>query len=63
MREVFGMVPADVFTAKLQPRHSRRRYTLTEKERGLLQSVGVQLSEAEAQREANQFQDADSDLV
>ena len=63
VHEVFGMVPADVFTAKLQPRHSRRRYTLTEKERNLLQSVGVQLAEAEAKRAADEYQDADSDLV
>lgn len=48
VREVFGMVPADVYTAKLQPRHSRRRYTLTEQERKLLQSVGVELAKAEA---------------
>lgn len=48
VREVFGMVPADVFTAKLQPRHSRRRFTLTENERKLLQSAGVEMAKAEA---------------
>ena len=48
VREVFGMVPADVYTAKLQPRHSRRRFSLSEHERALLQSVGVQLAQAEA---------------
>ena len=48
VREVFGMVPADVYTAKLQPRHSRRRYSLSEHERKLLQSVGVELAKAEA---------------
>lgn len=42
------MVPADVYTAKLQPRHSRRRYSLSEHERKLLQSVGVELAKAEA---------------
>lgn len=69
VREVFGMVPADVFTAKLQPRHSRRRYTLTDVERKLLQSVGVQMAKAEAQGDANSEaggedgQEAESGLV
>ncbi|QIL73095.1 TIGR03761 family integrating conjugative element protein [Diaphorobacter sp. HDW4B] len=61
VKEVFGMVPADVFTAKMQPRHSRRRYSLTEHERRLLQSVGVEMSKAEAM--AVLGQEAESGLV
>lgn len=60
VKEVFGMVPADVYTARLQPRHSRRRYSLTEHERKLLQSVGVELARAEAGAAG---QDAEAGLV
>lgn len=68
VREVFGMVPADVFTAKLQPRHSRRRFTLTENERKLLQSAGVEMAKAEAETDASEAggagdQEAESGLV
>ncbi|MBR5705712.1 MAG: TIGR03761 family integrating conjugative element protein [Deltaproteobacteria bacterium] len=43
--ETFGMVPAEVYTARLQPRHSRRRANLTPAERQLLQSVGEKLEQ------------------
>lgn len=46
--EVFGMVPADVFTAKLQPRHSRRRYSISEADQKMLQSAGVDIAKAAA---------------
>ncbi|GKS97425.1 PFL_4669 family integrating conjugative element protein [Acidovorax sp. SUPP2825] len=45
--EVFGAVPADVFTTKLQPRHSRRRIQISAVERQLLQTVGARLAQAE----------------
>lgn len=45
--EVFGAVPAEVFTTKLQPRHSRRRIQITAVERQLLQTVGARLAQAE----------------
>lgn len=44
----FGWVPADVYTARLQPRHSRRRVNLTQAERQLLQSVGEMLEQKES---------------
>lgn len=40
---VFGTVPADVFSGKLQPRHSRRRIQITAAERSLLQTVSQEL--------------------
>lgn len=43
--KTFGIVPAEVYTAKLQPRHSRRRVSLTPAERQLLQSVGERLEQ------------------
>ena len=43
--QVFGLVPTEVYTAKLQPRHSRRRVNLTLPERQLLQSVGEKLEQ------------------
>ena len=43
--KTFGIVPGDVYTAKLQPRHSRRRVNLTLAERQLLQSVGEKLEQ------------------
>lgn len=44
---VFGIVPSEVFTGKLQPTHSRRRLQITEAERQLLRTVGARLEQAE----------------
>lgn len=43
---IFGMVPAEVYNGRLQPRHSRRRLALSAAERQLLQSVGEKLEQA-----------------
>ena len=44
--EVFGVVPSEVFTGKLHPRHSRRRTgDLTAAERHLLQTLGAHLDD------------------
>ena len=44
--EVFGIVPSEVFTGKLHPRHSRRRTgDLTAAERHLLQTLGAHLDD------------------
>ncbi len=42
---IFGMVPTEVYTGRLQPRHSRRRMNLSPAERQLLQSVGQELEQ------------------
>lgn len=39
--EIFGTCPKDVFTAKLQPRHTRRRADIHDAEMALLQKAGV----------------------
>lgn len=44
---IFGMVPAEVYTGRLQPRHSRRRLVLSTAERQLLQSVGKKLEQVD----------------
>jgi integrating conjugative element protein (TIGR03761 family) len=44
---VFGPVPPEVFVCKLQPSHSRRRFKITEAERGLLLGVGAMLERGE----------------
>jgi hypothetical protein len=44
---VFGSVPSEVFTVKLQPRHSRRRLQITPAERQLLETVGKTLEQSE----------------
>lgn len=67
---VFGTVPSEVFTGKLQPRHSRRRLQLTEAERQLLRIVGSSLEQAEHKAEGDgdgahdeSGQEADAKLV
>jgi integrating conjugative element protein (TIGR03761 family) len=41
--EVFGPCPAEVYSAKLQPRHSRRRLQISPADRKLLQAVGDEM--------------------
>ena len=43
--EIFGACPKDVFTAKLQPRHSRRRADIHDSEMALLQKAGIKPAE------------------
>ena len=54
--KTFGMVPGDVYSAKLQPRHSRRRVNLTPAERQLLQSVGEKLEQDAEENAATEEQ-------
>lgn len=59
--EVFGPVPAVIYKVEVAPSHSRRRFSLTDAERTVLQQVGAQLeAEEQAQRlaEADAFTDA-----
>lgn len=58
---VFGMVPSEVFTVKLQPRHSRRRLQITDAERQLLQTVGTSLEQAEQEDAAADGNDQETD--
>ena len=44
--EVFGPIPADVYSGALQPRHSRRRIQITAPERQLLATVTAKLKQA-----------------
>lgn len=60
LTEVLGPVPADIFSGKLAPRHSRRRTELTEQDKALLKQVSQQLAEAEAQVEST---DAESEAA
>lgn len=39
VRQIFGPVPADIFTGKLTPRHSKRRINISEQELNLLQRI------------------------
>lgn len=45
---IFGPVPAEVFSGRIVPRHSRRRQQLSQAEQKLLQDVGADLAKAEA---------------
>ena len=56
--EVFGKVPGDVFSGKLQPRHSRRRLQMTSAERHLLEKVGAELDAPESAPEGEHKADA-----
>lgn len=44
---VFGVVPAEIYSGVLQPRHSRRRFQVSATERNLLTSVGQGLQQRE----------------
>lgn len=46
--EVFGPVPADVFTCAIKPTHSRRHLRVSPEERKFLAHMGRQLAKAEA---------------
>lgn len=56
--EAFGPVPASIYRAEVQPSHSRRRYSLTESERALLQQVGDRLESEEEAQHAGQATEA-----
>ena len=45
---IFGPVPADIFSGRRGPRHSRRRVQLTELDKKLLLQVSAELAKAEA---------------
>lgn len=45
--EIFGPVPSAIYKGILAPSHSRRRYSLSDAERAVLQEVGGRLEEAE----------------
>ncbi|KEH07103.1 hypothetical protein GY14_29890 [Delftia tsuruhatensis] len=55
--EVFGPVPAVIYKVEVAPSHSRRRYSLTDAERTVLQQVGAQL---EAEEQAQRLAEADA---
>jgi len=47
--QTFGPVPSAIYTCEIAPKHSRRRYSLTESELELLQAVGLKLQATEEQ--------------
>lgn len=51
--KTFGPVPSAIYKTAISPSHSRRRYSITEAERQVLQQVGAQL-EAEEMAEVTQ---------
>jgi len=57
--EVFGPVPAVIYKVEVAPSHSRRRYSLTDAERTVLQQVGAQL---EAEEQALRVAEADASI-
>lgn len=63
---VFGVIPSEVYTCKLQPRHSRRRIQITPAERKLLSMIGSELERQEkeaAQAATDGGKEADAGLV
>jgi integrating conjugative element protein (TIGR03761 family) len=57
--EVFGPCPSEVYAAKLQPRHSRRRVQISAAERKLLQMVSSEMLRMERAAETGELDDAD----
>jgi integrating conjugative element protein (TIGR03761 family) len=45
---IFGPVPADIFSGRIQPPYTKRRSQITDAERGLLERVGQELAAADA---------------
>ncbi|MBW8831358.1 MAG: TIGR03761 family integrating conjugative element protein [Burkholderiales bacterium] len=45
---IFGPIPADIFSGRMAPRHSRRRLQLTEQDKKMLLQVSAELAKAEA---------------
>ena len=46
--QMFSVVPAEIFTLQIQPKHTRRNHHDTPQERALLQSVGAKLEQEAA---------------
>jgi integrating conjugative element protein (TIGR03761 family) len=63
--EVFGPCPAEVYSAKLQPRHSRRRLQISPADRKLLQAVGDEMlrREREAMATADMADESADDVT
>lgn len=57
--QVFGPVPAVIYKVEVAPSHSRRRYSLTDAERTVLQQVGAQLEDEE---QAQRLAEADASI-
>lgn len=57
--QVFGPVPAVIYKVEVAPSHSRRRYSLSDAERAVLQQVGAQL---EADEQAQRHDETDSPI-
>lgn len=56
--EVFGPCPAEVYSGKLQPRHSRRRIQVSQAERKLLQVVSDEMLRREREADAGALDEA-----
>ncbi|MBL8387068.1 MAG: TIGR03761 family integrating conjugative element protein [Hydrogenophaga sp.] len=56
--EVFGPCPAEVYSGKLQPRHSRRRIQISQAERKLLQVVSDEMLRREREADAGALDEA-----
>lgn len=61
--EVFGACPSEVYSGKLQPRHSRRRIQISAAERKLLQVVSEEMLRMERAAEAGDLDDAGLDEI
>jgi integrating conjugative element protein (TIGR03761 family) len=61
--EVFGPCPSEVYSAKLQPRHSRRRIQISPEERRLLHAVGDEMHRMERAAESGELDEAGMEAI
>ena len=59
--EVFGPCPSEVYSGKLQPRHSRRRIQISAAERKLLQAVSEEMLRMERAADAGELDEVGMD--
>lgn len=59
--EVFGPCPSEVYSGKLQPRHSRRRIQISAAERKLLQAVSEEMLRMERAADAGELDESGMD--
>jgi integrating conjugative element protein (TIGR03761 family) len=60
---IFGPVPPDIFSGRIQPPYTKRRTHITDAERALLERVGQELATVDAQADASDDESSDRNLL
>ena len=60
---VFGPCPSEVFSGKLQPRHSQRRIQISPEDRKLLQKISEEMQRMEREAETDSMEETGLDAA